>query len=502
MESILDSRRYGRGRKLQYLVKWKGYSDAENQWVDAKDVHADQLLDQFRKRLARSINTEAVHCRRTITSMSSDGSSTHSPDLFELPLPAQNDVSEGKAEALAIVEAFKSWRPQIPSSWRTPSDSEDASSPNDYHSDDGSPIFRRCFSMPQQLIPTQGGYQSLHAGRTPGEPLRPLIPTDDKPDQLCAPQHCPLPDSPVSSQSSFPAPSPVVLPNAHVVYAHAFVAQTLQSLEQEFAQSRNQEHRQHTPSPDILPIWPRPEDDHPVGPLPADEGGAHQGPPVLHIDIPSDHEEAPSILDQSRSEEDVGRDGAPDDALSWKDADPPSSWDDYGLDRSPPGFVLNKGPNFINFQVPLPGGKTMQAHYIKIEWTDDPIVYGKLEDDPHTYFEYIHATPYYTDQPIRANTPTQLSLFDFNHPLCNNVDDAMAWIGDRTLQGEIVRRRRGKICIEHAEKELQEAQDNVWRLRLEYDSCAKRLSNTNTYFRLGTANKKRLSNLVTEYLAR
>ena len=135
----------------------------------------------------------------------------------------------------------------------------------------------------------------------------------------------------------------------------------------------------------------------------------------------------------------MGRDGTPDDAEAWQDADLLSSWDNYGLDQSPPGFVLNKGPNFINFQVPLPGGKTMQAHYIKIEWTDDPIVYGKLEGDPHTYFEYIHATPYYTDQPIRAYTPTQLSLFDFDHPLCNDVDDAMAWIGDRTLQGEIVR---------------------------------------------------------------
>ena len=236
VETILDSRRYGRGRKLQYLVKWKGYSDAENQWVDAKDVHADQLLDQFWRRLARSINTEPVRCRRIITSMSSHGSSMNSPNLFALPLLTQDDVSQGKAEALAIAEAFKSWRPHILSSWRTPSDSEDAGSPDGYHSDDGSPVLRRCFSVPQQLVPTQGGYQSLNAGRTPGEPLRPLIPTDDKPDQLCAPQHCPLPDSPVSSQSSFPAPSPVVLPNPHVVYAYAFIAQMLQSLEQEFAQ--------------------------------------------------------------------------------------------------------------------------------------------------------------------------------------------------------------------------------------------------------------------------
>ena len=192
VEAILDSHKWGRGCKQQYLVKWKGYSEADNQWVDAQDIHADQLLDQFRKRLTRRINTEPICCRRVITSMSSHGSATHSPDLFPLSLPTQDDVSKGKAKALAIAEAFKSWRPHVPSSWQTPSESENASSSDEYHSDDGSPVLRRCFSMPQQLIPVQGGYQSLHAGRTPGEPLRPLIPTDDKPDQLCAPQHCPL----------------------------------------------------------------------------------------------------------------------------------------------------------------------------------------------------------------------------------------------------------------------------------------------------------------------
>ena len=227
VEAILDSRRSGRGHKLQYLIKWKGYSDTENQWVDAKDIHADQLLAQFKKRLARSINTEPVHCRRIITSMSSHGSSMHSPNLFAVSLPTQDNVSQGKAKALAIAEAFKSWRPQVPSSWRTPSESENTSSSDEFHSDNGSPVLRRCFSMPQQLIPTQGSYQSLYAGRMPGEHLWPLIPTDNKPDQLCAPQHCPLPDSPLSTQSSFPAPSPVVLSDTHVDLINSTLAEAL-----------------------------------------------------------------------------------------------------------------------------------------------------------------------------------------------------------------------------------------------------------------------------------
>ena len=144
----------------------------------------------------------------------------------------------------------------------------------------------------------------------------------------------------------------------------------------------------------------------------------------------------------------------------------------------------------------------MQVHYIKIEWTDDPIVYGKLEGDDHTYFEYLHATPYYSDKPVRAYSATQLSLFDFDHPLRNDVDDAMAWIGDRTLQAEMVRHRRTKMRMPNAEKEVQEAQDNLWRLQLELDGCNRRLAHANAYFRLGTANKKRLNTLVTEHLAR
>ena len=56
--------------------------------------------------------------------------------------------------------------------------------------------------------------------------------------------------------------------------------------------------------------------------------------------------------------------------------------------------------------------------------------------------------------------------------------------------------------IANAEKELQEAQDNVWRLWLEFDSCAKWLAHAQAYFRLGIANKKCLNTLVMEYLAR
>jgi hypothetical protein len=48
VEKILDSRRFGRRRRLQYLVKWEGYPDADNMWVDKDDVFAEDKVREFK----------------------------------------------------------------------------------------------------------------------------------------------------------------------------------------------------------------------------------------------------------------------------------------------------------------------------------------------------------------------------------------------------------------------------------------------------------------------
>jgi hypothetical protein len=55
VESILKSRRYGRGHKVQYLVKWKGYANSENEWVDWTDMHTDEALEEFKRRQPQAI---------------------------------------------------------------------------------------------------------------------------------------------------------------------------------------------------------------------------------------------------------------------------------------------------------------------------------------------------------------------------------------------------------------------------------------------------------------
>jgi Chromo (CHRromatin Organisation MOdifier) domain len=47
VEQVLALRLYGRWKKLQYLICWKGYSHAHDSWVSANDVHAPALVQAF-----------------------------------------------------------------------------------------------------------------------------------------------------------------------------------------------------------------------------------------------------------------------------------------------------------------------------------------------------------------------------------------------------------------------------------------------------------------------
>ena len=47
VEAVLDMRHYGRKKKCQYLVKWKGYPDSDNKWVDHADMHAPKAIKEY-----------------------------------------------------------------------------------------------------------------------------------------------------------------------------------------------------------------------------------------------------------------------------------------------------------------------------------------------------------------------------------------------------------------------------------------------------------------------
>ena len=61
MEHVVSSQCHGRGGHIQYLVKWKGYLDSENQWINWRDMgNTEEAIAEF-----QNCNPNAVsHIKR------------------------------------------------------------------------------------------------------------------------------------------------------------------------------------------------------------------------------------------------------------------------------------------------------------------------------------------------------------------------------------------------------------------------------------------------------
>ena len=154
VKEILDSRKHNQGRRVQYLVKGKGYPSLDNQWVNWDNMHAKEALANFRKQRPEAIS----HIRRGEDTEQDPSplmqSNASAVSLTLLDSPASSTISdpfvpnafsmEGQGVKATVVEAFLSWHPQVPSSWQTPSPSKSESSgSNKVHSDDGSSVIFR-----------------------------------------------------------------------------------------------------------------------------------------------------------------------------------------------------------------------------------------------------------------------------------------------------------------------------------------------------------------------
>jgi hypothetical protein len=78
VEKILDSRKFGKRRHLQYLVKWEGYPDSDNMWVDKDDIFADDKVQEFKA----SNPTKETHIRSLASTKSPYPSALHHSHLL------------------------------------------------------------------------------------------------------------------------------------------------------------------------------------------------------------------------------------------------------------------------------------------------------------------------------------------------------------------------------------------------------------------------------------
>ncbi len=103
VEKILDSQQFGRRQKLQYLVKWKGYLDSDNEWVNKKDIHANEAIREFKNQNSASF----AHISQGYSSKSLIPSSTTHTSLTNKLISYMTDVNNyylGSPERIFRVE--------------------------------------------------------------------------------------------------------------------------------------------------------------------------------------------------------------------------------------------------------------------------------------------------------------------------------------------------------------------------------------------------------------
>ena len=124
VEAIVNHRHHGKNRRLQYLVKWKGYPDADNSWEPADQIFAPELITRYHQRRPLELD-KRTRGRRKLTIRSSlqwplptlkpptSPSSPRTPSLSTYRLPSPRMTSSSRTSSLEA--------PSLPAPLRPPS---------------------------------------------------------------------------------------------------------------------------------------------------------------------------------------------------------------------------------------------------------------------------------------------------------------------------------------------------------------------------------------------
>jgi hypothetical protein len=474
IESILKSRRYGRGRKVQYLVKWKGYTDSDNEWVNWDEMHADEALKEFRRQQPQA----PTHIRRAVDEVEST-TRQMSTDAFcaalpyaelEGPIPydgpsiaatyndpdASATVGSGYSPAetrrhAAWVRAWKELNCQVPSSWRTPSPTPPQSpTPPEYLD------VRYSFKVQQNLIDPAFVLRSTLARPSRGPSAIPFRSRSA---------------SPHSSDDSFEAPSPQPFYITNTIPATATNAIPIP----------------HTESISPIPVRPRTDDlarvlDH--------TRGLRQNP----LGSGEDGEEAKAVPTNTGAAEGRGRVDADPDTVRGQESDTERLLQVSGTwTPAPEGYAYNLGAQFVPMPIRGPDGRIWPARFTKVEFTDDPTVHGFRAGSPTPYSDHLYATPFFDLRQRPQYAVADVWFLSTRYPYRDEVDLGIKALGDLTVQAEVRRYRGHEYHLNRLQNELIELENRIGTRQMEKDQCIRRLEQADTLQRIHEANNKNIA---------
>ena len=187
------------------------------------------------------------------------------------------------------------------------------------------------------------------------------------------------------------------------------------------------------------------------------------------------------------------------DANKWVYADPPNTWEDAGLPTPPEGYKVNRGTAYYPLEITKEDGAKCIANFIKVKWSNDPVICGKLKGNPSVYFNFLHAIPTNLPQPICTYTKNKAKLFKESHILSEEVDDTVEWIGDVSLKAELQQWRYEDSRLKYLQQEKELIDTEEWKLQLAHAGTTKRLAGVDLKGRLRRGNRGRMDTLIDEY---
>jgi hypothetical protein len=438
VEQVLSSRRHGRGRKVQYLVKWKGYPDSDNEWVNWDDMNAEQALEDFRKQNPRAI----THIRRTQSTEDESNPTLHSWIYSNMsmsqdalcaalpyaqcsspvpeagapsPLPTTTVSYAGSQDAPSNTHPDRGWYEAWhaincfePSSWRTPTES-----PID------SPL-RSTTSTPENIDPTVPRYtefsipQTLigRAGCTPHTRLleelvsEPSSPTNDVTTDPTT--------IPSSQRSTPPLPIPPQLD-----YLGAILDQTRRLREGSQIVGSNSQGQE-------------------ASPIQTDPGAEVRGR----------HQSADTDTDR-RTEVDEEDDAPVREAWT-----PP-----------PEGYHYNLGNFYVPMHIKGPDGRLWPAKFTKVEYTDDPCVCGYRAGSPTPYSDHLYAEPYFDLYRRPRYSKADLWFLSHRYPYRDEVDLGFHALKDQTVKAEVRHYRGLEAKLSNLLYDLQQLEEALDKCR-------------------------------------
>ena len=460
VEAILDSRRFGRGRKLQYLVKWLRYPDSNNQWEDVDKVHADELVRAFQwqrpgkethlkagRAMERSPTHSLMPCHpdNDYSFSTGDASPTYSTSHYDI----NNNVDDVDGSLLALkYQAVLDAERRLHLARGEPSSSDGDVA-------EGGPRMGSGSSSPSQGPPshdedpdTTSNREEVQGGRmgTPHPKSTTVITigsdTDNDNDNDI---HCGQCEDPIAYCHCQPLPMrPRMVSTADTDCGGATPA---------FPQ-------RNAWGTVILHDWTQAEDLN-------DDDLNHRGQ-----DEENDEEAALPYQGVESEEGEVVPHGGRQGLLTKGNTGGGVSTHRPGTGAAttrgkgkcarpttPDGYVVNRGTTYVPIII-LQDGRRILARYVRIIMSDNPEVFGTMGRGEPIFRAEIHAAQSHDYGRAAEYTPDDLKYLRADYAEAHVVDDTLSHIGDVSLTAKVKRYRAAVEICEQLENQIWALEDN------------------------------------------